>query len=39
MSPYIMQAPILGALAAAGGFAVILIFCSITDAMKSEGEK
>lgn len=39
MSPYIMQAPILGALAAVGGFAVTLIFCSITDAMKSEGEK
>jgi hypothetical protein len=38
MSPHLMQAPILGALGAAAAFAAILLFCSITDALRKEGE-
>ena len=39
MSPYLMQAPVLGALAAAAAFAAILLFCSITDALSNGGHK
>jgi hypothetical protein len=38
MSPYLMQAPVLGALAAAAMFAAILLFCSITDARQGKSE-
>ena len=38
MSPYFMQAPVLGAIAAVAAFAAILLFCSISDALKGEAE-
>lgn len=36
MSPYLMQGPIIGAVGAAVAFAVILLFCSVTDALKGD---
>ncbi len=39
MSPYLMQAPILGAIAAVCVFAAILLFCTITDAFANEADK
>lgn len=39
MSPYLMQVPVLGALVAAAGFAAVLMFCSITDALRKEGDQ
>ena len=39
MSPYLMQAPVLGAMIAVGAFAVVLLFCSITDAFAKEADK
>lgn len=39
MSPYLMQAPVLGAMIAAAAFAAILLFCSISDALSQGAEK
>ena len=39
MSPYLMQAPVLGALTAAAMFAAILLLCSIRDARPGKSEE
>ena len=39
MSPYLMQAPVLGAMIAAAAFAAILMACSITDALKGDADE
>lgn len=39
MSPYLMQAPVLGALIAVAAFAAILLFCTVTDALSQEAKK
>lgn len=39
MSPYLMQAPVLGAMIAAAAFAAILMFCSISDALTGDADQ
>ena len=36
MSPYLLQAPVFGATLAVALFATILIFCSVTDALRGD---
>jgi hypothetical protein len=39
MSPYLMQAPVLVAMFTAVAFAVVLMFCSVSDALRKEGDQ
>lgn len=36
MSPYLMQPPVLVAMFVASAFAIVLLYCSITDALLGE---
>ncbi len=39
MSPYLLQAPIIGAATMLSLFAAVLLFCSVTDAMRGDARR